>query len=184
MYGMIHRAARSFAIEQLGEAFWAGFSQQNGLTDAAFITAESYPDDMTFGLVAGLSEASGIPQPALLEAFGVYWIDFARQGPYASVMAMGGGTLPEFIGNLNRMHGGLALAMPGSRMPGFQLLADTPEHLQLNYLSERQGLETFVLGLLRGLCGMFGVEADVRCGPPGPGGGVMFEIRYLTPVET
>lgn len=176
---MIHRAARAFAIAKLGEAFWTRFAQQRGLTDAAFITADSYPDEMTFDLVAGLSEASGIDQPALLEAFGVYWIDYARQGPYASMMAMGGADLPTFLGNLNRMHGGLAMAMPGSRMPTFQLLRNSPDHLKLRYVSDRSGLDTFVLGLLKGLCGMFGIPADVRR-EADDREGLVFEIRYLT----
>jgi hypothetical protein len=180
VYGMIHRAARAFAIAEMGEDFWATFAEQHGLTDAAFITAELYPDDTTFGMVAGLSEASGLDQPALLEAFGVYWIDFARQGAYASMMAMGGADLPTFLTNLNRMHDGLAMAMPGARMPGFQLLASAPDHLMLRYVSERTGLDTFVLGLLKGLCGMFGISADVRRAPDDDCNGLVFEIRYLT----
>jgi len=176
MYGMIHKAARSYAIEQLGEAFWDAFARQHGLTDADFVIGENYPDEVTLGVVAALAEVMKTPLEDFLEAFGRHWIAFARTGAYANMMAVAGADLPAFIGNLNRMHAGLAAAMPGSQMPQFFVLDDTPQALQLRYVSQRQGLEPFVVGLLRGLCAMFAVEADVAHAPH-VGTGV-FEIRY------
>jgi hypothetical protein len=125
MYGMIHRAARAFAIERLGDAFWTEFSDSHGLTEAAFVSAQGYPDEVSFSVIAGL-----------------------------------------------------AMTMPGARMPDFFLLADTAEHLRLSYVSQRKGLEPFVTGLLKGLCGMFGVEADVILDSDASDVGVVFEIRY------
>ena len=57
MYGMIHKAARAYAIERLGEPFWTTFVEQHALTDAAFVLGESYPDEVTLGVIAGLAEA-------------------------------------------------------------------------------------------------------------------------------
>ena len=176
MYGMIHKAARSYAIEQLGEAFWDVFARQHGLTDADFVIGERYSDDVTLGMVVALAETMKTPLEDFLEAFGRHWIAFARGGAYANLMVVGGADLPSFLGNLNRMHDGLAAAMPGSRMPQFFVLDDTPQTLRLRYVSERQGLEPFVVGLLQGLCAMFAVAADVTHAPQ-VGTGV-FEIRY------
>lgn len=178
VYGMIYRAAREFAIDRLGEPFWTGFAEANGLTEAAFITAQSYPDEVTFSVIAGLAEAAAMTQSELLEAFGVYWVDYARRGPHANMLGLGGKTLPAFLGNLNRMHASLAMAMPGSRMPSFFVLSSTNERLRVNYVSSRKGLEPFVRGLLEGLCAMFATEADVIFDPEAPETGAVFEIRY------
>jgi hypothetical protein len=175
MYGIIHKAARAFAIEQLGEPFWTTFATEHELTDAAFVLGESYSDDVTFGVIVGLAEAMDMPVDDFLRAFGRHWIEFARQGAFAHLMSLGGETLPAFIRNLNRMHAGLAVAMPGARMPSFYVMEDTPQAMRLRYVSDRPGLEPFVLGLLEGLCAMFGVEADVARAPDD---GVIFDVLY------
>lgn len=175
---MIHRAARQFALERLGEPFWEQFAADNGLSEADFITGQSYPDAVTYAVIAGLAKAAGMSQDELLEAFGRFWIDYARRGSYANLMALGGKTLPAFLANLNRMHSGLAMAMPGAQMPDFFVLAETPQRLRLSYLSGRPGLEPFVRGLLIGLCGMFNADADVVFEPGAPEAGSVFEIRY------
>lgn len=175
MYGMIHKAARAYALDHMGEDFWRAFAERNGLSDVAFVLGECYSDELTFSMIGALTEAMDKTPADFLQAFGRYWIEFAKQGAYAHLMAIGGETLPVFLTNLNRMHDGLAVAMPGSRMPRFHLLDVSAEGLQVNYLSERQGLEPFVCGLLQGLCAMFGVEADVS---QAPDDGAVFHIRY------
>jgi len=175
MYGMIHKAARAYAIDRLGEPFWTTFVEQRALTDAAFVLGESYPDEVTLGVITGLAEAMDMSTEDFLRAFGRHWIDFARQGAFAHLMSLGGETLPAFIRNLNRMHAGLAVAMPGSRMPSFYVMDDTPQAMRLRYVSDRPGLEPFVLGLLEGLCAMFAIEADIA---QAPDEGAVFDIRY------
>jgi hypothetical protein len=175
MYGMIHKAARAYAIDQMGEGFWGAFAERNGLSDVAFVLGECYPDELTFSLIGALTEAMETPPADFLRAFGRYWIDFAGKGAYAHLMAIGGQDLPSFLANLNRMHDGLAVAMPGSKMPQFHLLEVTAEGLRVNYLSERQGLQPFVVGLLEGLCAMFGVAADVW---PAADDEAVFHVRY------
>ena len=163
MYGMIHKAARAYAIQHLGEPFWLSFSEQRGLAESAFVLGQSYSDEMTFAMIGGLAEAAATPPAEFLRGFGRYWIEFARNGAFAHLILMGGDTLPTFIGNLNRM-------------PGFHILEDTPQALRISYVSQRDGLEPFVLGLLEGLCTMFDVQADVVHTPDE--GAVVFEVRY------
>ena len=181
MYGMIHKAARGYAIDRWGTAFWEGFLADQGLSDPDFIAGENYPDESTFAVIGQLSAAGQQTVEGFLHAFGRYWIRFASEGEYAHLMSIGGKDLPTFIRNLNRMHEGLAGAMPGSRMPSFDLIAQTPEGLTVSYRSSREGLEPFVVGLLEGLCSMFAVDAEVvrRSGP-----GVVFDIRYLERAAT
>lgn len=176
MYGMVHKAARAYTIESFGEAFWESFAHQNALTEATFIMGQNYSDEVTFGLIGGLAVAMETPPEDLLRKLGRYWIEFASAGPCCHLMSMGGDTLPAFITNLDRMHAGLAAAMPGSKMPLFYLLEDTPRFLSLRYVSRRAGLEPFVVGLFEGLCAMFAIAADVsrREGADA----CIFDIRY------
>lgn len=177
MYGMIHRAARAYAIETLGQDFWDGFAVRHALSETDFVTAQCYPDERTGKIIGGLAEAAGIPTSEMLTRFGVFWIDFARRGPYGQMIAIGGKTLPAFISNLNRMHAGLAISMPGSQMPKFFLVSSDATGLRVCYESVREGLEPFVLGLLGGLCEMFDLAADVEL-TGDAAQGVTFEVRY------
>lgn len=179
MYGMIHKAARAYALEKHGEPLWNGIVERCGLTDSDFVLAKTYDDEATFRIIRSIAESEGTEPQAFLRLFGRHWINFARNGSYAHLMKLGGSNLGGFISNLNRMHAGLALAMPGSRMPLFYVTEDTKELLRLSYVSERQGLEQLVLGLLEGLCEMFAVDAEVaHLREAGDG---VFEIRYRHP---
>jgi hypothetical protein len=177
---MIHKAARAYAADRFGPDFWLAFADRLGLGDADFILSESYADELTFRLIGGLAEAADAPLDAFLREFGRYWVSFAGSGAYANLMAMGGTALPGFIRNLNRMHAGLAVAMPGARMPRFEVVQETADGFSVAYASSRQGLEPFVLGLMEGLCAWFEVEGEVSQTPEG--GGRLFEIRYRVPV--
>jgi hypothetical protein len=172
---MIHKAARAYAIDLMGEAFWQAFAERNRLSDVDFVLGECYSDELTFSMIGALCDAMETPLTDFLHAFGRYWIQFASKGAYARLMTIGGDSLPSFLHNLNRMHDGLAVAMPGSRMPLFHVLEATADGVRVNYVSQRQGLQPFVVGLLEGLCAMFGLAADVAVAPDDE---TVFHIRY------
>ncbi len=180
MYGMIHRAAKAYAIERFGDRFWDGFAGRLGLSETDFVTAQSYPDMATFNLIEALAEVEAVPAEELLLRFGRYWITYARQDSYSHLMSVAGATLPVFLRNLDRMPGSIALALPGARMPSFHVESQTAEGLRLVYRSEREGLEPFVEGLMQGLCEMFGLDAEVTWTRGGDSS--LFEIRYRAEV--
>jgi len=179
MYGMVHKAARAYAVERFGEPFWLTFSEELGLSDETFVMGESYADALTFSIIDGLARATATSRAQFLQEFGRYWIEFACRGDYANLMALSGATLPAFLANLDRLHSGLNVAMPGARMPSFELVDQTLEGVKVRYVSHRQGLEPFVAGLLEGLCALFEVQGDVTSCPDEPG--ALFDIRYRLP---
>lgn len=178
MYGMIHKAARAYAADRFEAGFWPAFADRLGLGDADFVLSESYPDELTFRLIDGLAEAVGATREDFLRDFGRYWVTFAGSGAYANLMALGGTTMPDLIRNLNRMHAGLAVAMPGARMPRFEVTREGAEGFSIAYDSGRHGLEPFVLGLMEGLCAWFAVDGEVS---QPSNENRLFEIRYRVP---
>ena len=165
MYGMVHKAARAMALEEFGPEFLDRALKRCGLGDEPFISSEIYDDETTLSLVGALSAESGLSTEQLLTAFGEYWIKQATQLSYRQIMAMAGATLDEFLSNLDRMHAGIESAMPGARMPSFELVRNSGSTLDVIYRSPREGLEPFVRGLMIGLLNHFGEAGDVNISP-------------------
>jgi hypothetical protein len=177
MYGMIHRAIRSMALERLGKAAVDQVIQQAGHGPNAFISGSTYDDAVTLSLIGSCAAALEIDVPTFLEHFGEYWIEFASSGAYASLMTIGGSDLPTFLNNLDRLHQSVQAAMPQARLPSFTVQELGETFIRVSYVSERRGLENFVVGLLRGLLKRFNQQGEVVLTAENPAG-ADFEIRY------
>ena len=176
MYGMVHSAARSMAIDTLGGDAWFKLLQDSNLSRDAFVSNQNYDDDVTFRIVTAIAERLRIGPSELLRQFGVYWIDYAAKSPYGAMFRVGGEDLRTFLHSLNRMHASIHATMPASRMPSFEVLSDTGNRIDLLYVSDREGLNAFVEGLLAGLLDYFGEKGSVVHEATRPDGDV-FSIR-------
>ena len=179
MYGMVHRAARQMVMELHGEDQWAEILAGSGLGNEAFISANVYGDDVTATLLQALSQHFETPVNSILQSFGEYWIKFAYNGDYKSMMTMAGHDLGTFLNNLNRMHDSIQVSIPGARLPTFLVEEENPKSITLLYYSERVGLEPFVEGLLSGLVRHFGRTGAVRQ-MGRDGSGIRFQIDLST----
>ena len=74
MYGMIHKAAREFTIQNHGEERWRAILAKTPLSSEHFISGQHYADDDTFALLGAVSEDLGVDIDQLLSDFGRYWI--------------------------------------------------------------------------------------------------------------
>lgn len=155
MYGMIHRAAREFAMQTLDDEVWQSILTKVNLDSRHFISGQHYSDEDTFALIGELSEHLDTPVPELLTEFGRYWISFTGRSDYSAALAMAGDDLVTFLRNLDELHHGIQATMPEASLPGFTVMVADPDQIVLLYTSERQGLETFVEGLLLGLLAKF-----------------------------
>ena len=174
MYGMIHRAAREFAAQSMDEKAWNSFLQHLGLDNRHFISGQHYTDDVTFRLIGGLSDQLGIPTPDLLFQFGRYWISFTERSDYSAALAMAGDDLTTFLRNLDDLHHGIQATMPEASLPSFTVTKADSTSIELLYISEREGLETFVEGLLAGLMAKFSEQGTVTHQPTTAG--IAFKI--------
>jgi len=161
MYGMVNQAVEALVTERFGEDTWRRVQARAGITDPLFVTMKQYPDAVTYGLVGAISEETGAPVTDLLHAFGLYWVEYARRGPWGKVMMAAGRDARELLGALDAMHARIALSFPELKPPSFRT-APHPEGMLLEYHTERPGLTRFVVGLVEGVGRMYGerVTAD------------------------
>ncbi len=163
MYGMIHRGIRFMVEQELGENIWDEICSKHAIGPEHLISAHTYDDDVTIGILQGAADRFGLQLPELLQTFGRYWIKFAERGSYGAMMDFTGKDLATFVANLDRMHQAVVVAMPAARVPSFRLAERSESELVIEYRSERAGLELFVVGLLEGLLIRFGQCGSVAC---------------------
>lgn len=162
MYGLVNKALQDLILRHHGEAAWQAIQEKAGFRIAAFVSMEAYPDDITYKLVGAAADHLGQTPEALLEAFGEHWTVYTAKEGYGLMFEQAGRTLPEFLQNLNNLHGRMALLMPGMQPPAFHCTEVTEHSLVLHYHSHRQGLAPFVVGLLKGLGTHFGIPVQVE----------------------
>lgn len=179
MYGMIHRAARTMSIETMGEEAFNALAASAGFDEGDFLSAHVYPDDRTLALVTAIARRADLSVAEALTAFGRFWISYADKSSYGAVMRMNGDTLAEFLGNLDRMHATIQRVMPDTRMPSFEVVYAARDRIDVLYISERTGLEAFVVGLMEGLMARFGQTGSVaHAADPD---GVFFTLKLTGP---
>lgn len=177
MYGMIHRGIRSMVQDKLGEDAWLALEKKIGIGPTELLTGMVYDDTLTLEIVSEAAARLNLTTDECLFEFGRYWIDYASRGSLSSAMELTGYDLVSFISNLDRLHLSVGMAMPGSRLPNFNVVLTEPGFLKVEYHSQRTGLEDFVSGLFYGLIERFGLVGDVSIADS-TAGNVVFEIRY------
>ena len=161
MFGMIHRSARDMVLSQFGQAAWDEILTRAKLDESAFVSGESFPDEVTFRLITTAAEVANLSVDDTLYAFGEHWVAAAWNGPYATVMTVLGRSLSESLANLDRMHASIQIAMPDADLPQFSVIFEDDTRIEVEYVSNREGLEYFVRGLFSGLMKKFSVEGEI-----------------------
>lgn len=176
MYGMIHKALLGMLEEQLPPGAPNPLAAAHVERPDLFFSASSHEDAVTLGLVGQAAGALGLDADTFMQRFGEYWITFADRGAYAPLMRIAGSTLADFITNLDRLHMGVREAMPTADTPRFRLVRNEGGALVVAYASNRQGLESFVRGLLQGLLRRFGHSGSVARLNEGPNHEAWFRV--------
>lgn len=161
MYGMVNKAIEEMVCSAHGEEAWEIIKEKAGVKADVFISNESYPDEMTYKLVASACELTGAPAEEILEAFGEHWVLKTARDAYGSLLDAGGKTLPEFLINLPNFHARVVMIYPKLKPPSFRVTNLQPRSLDLHYITHRPGLQSFVVGLIRGIGKMFETPATV-----------------------
>ena len=159
MYGLVNRAIEDMVRSQHGDEVWLRIKQRAGVEVAMFVSMDSYPDSVSYGMVAAASEVLEQPADQLLEAFGEYWTLYTAQQGYGDLFRMGGTSFKSFMQNLHSLHTHVGHSFPHLQPPSFWCTDVTDTSLRLHYQSARAGFAPMVIGLVRGLGRMF--ETDV-----------------------
>lgn len=160
MYGLVNKAVQKLVVTEFGEDKWEAVKRKAGIDAECFVSMRPYPDDMTYKLVAAATEVLGLTAEQILEAFGDYWTLYSAKEGYGELLKTAGGTLVEFLGNLDQLHARVGLSFPEFKPPSFRCSDVNGGSLRLHYYSDRPGLTHFVVGLVKGLGHMF--STDVR----------------------
>ncbi len=161
MYGMVNQAFKQFVVGKASAEQWMQIARKAGESGDDYLVMKSYADDVTYALVANCCSQMQIAAADLLFEFGKYWIHFARQSPYQSLLADARGNLFDMLRALDKMHYQIARNLPDLRPPSFRVKAIDARTVHLLYYSERAGLEDFVRGLIAGLGELYGITPEV-----------------------
>ena len=148
MYGLINKSLKSMIKEAYGDDTWGTIVAAAKLDSDDFVSMKSYDDTSTYALVGAASEVLGASPEACLELFGVYWATTVAPGSFTTVFDATGGSLLEFLSNLNDLHDRINTTFPGYVPPYFEISQRGVDTV-LIYESERDGLTPFVTGILK-----------------------------------
>jgi hypothetical protein len=177
MYGMVNQGIKTFIIKNYGEMKWTNICQIANISDSDFMLLKTYSDDITYNLVAAISQELNISANQALEAYGEYWVIFASQSGYENLLSMFGRDFQTCLENLDHMHEHMGSFMPGIKPPEFRVVEKSTEKVIVEYKSQREGLGYFVRGLLTGLLKRYQEKGVVKMIGPIEGG-YSFQIVF------
>jgi guanylate cyclase soluble subunit beta len=161
LYGLINSALQNMIREKFGDEQWEKVLKASGVPEDSFLSMRSYDDTITYELVAAASEVLGAPAEACLEMFGEYWVLETASKTYGALMDAAGTDLVEFLRNMNALHDRITGTFINYVPPEFAVESLGAGRHRIHYISKRQGLTPFVVGLLNGLAIHFGVELKI-----------------------
>jgi len=161
MFGLINSGLRDYVNHHHGRAVWARVCQYLPAGDDLFVSMEYYPDETTGRIVDAICLVCRCSAAVVWEEFGEYWMQYTAEQSFGDLLSLGGRDVAEFLTNLDGLHARLAMTYPRLNPPLFRLETIAPGRYRLHYGSTRQGLEPFVLGLVRGLGKRCGQQVDL-----------------------
>jgi hypothetical protein len=161
MYGLVNRSIEELIVARYGDAAWARVRLGAGVDEEVFLSNESYPDAVTYNLVAAASREFGVSVAEILEAFGEHWVLKTAQEHYGLLLDSCGNDLPDLLANLNNLHSRAVLQFPNLQPPKFSVSSVTATSVVLHHETHREGLSPFVFGLIRGLGKRFNLAVKV-----------------------
>ncbi len=162
MYGLVNRSMKEYITLHFGDGVWEKVKETAGIETDTYISNRGYDDQETYAIVGALSQHVGLTPTEILEEFGVHWILHTGRKGYSELFEAGGENLQEFLENLPNFHTRISFILPKLSPPKFRVLEKGPGYIRLYYNSHRDGLQPFVVGLLRGLGEMYNTTLTIQ----------------------
>ncbi|XP_071951378.1 guanylate cyclase soluble subunit beta-1-like [Antedon mediterranea] len=153
MYGFVNHALQLTVLRNYGSEVWEQIKREAaGDVDGDFLLRQVYDDQLSFDLVGAAVKILKVDVNDLLEAFGWMFFRFCQESGYEKILMVLGSNTTDFLQNLDALHDHLASIYPGMRAPSFRCtLRESDGALVLHYYSERPGLESIVIGLVKAI---------------------------------
>ncbi|KAI1292795.1 Guanylate cyclase soluble subunit beta-1 [Halotydeus destructor] len=151
MYGFVNHALELLVVRNFGNEVWDQIKKEADVEmEGSFLVRIIYDDAITYNLVGAAEKVLKIPANEILELFGRLFFEFCQESGYDKILQVLGATPRDFLQNLDALHDHLATIYPGMRAPSFRC-TERPEDgaLVLHYYSERPGLESIVIGIVK-----------------------------------
>lgn len=145
----------------VGQDGWTRVCRKCGAEEFFFIAFEQYPDELTSSIAGAAASEMGISVDLLLEQVGEYWSQFTVQEGYGHLLDLVGTDFDSVVSRVDELHARLMVTMPELRPPSFHYNKREDGTIVIQYSSHRRGLDSLVVGLLRGLARYFGQTAVV-----------------------
>ena len=162
MYGVINKSLRDMVTEGHGEAVWAQVLAKAGVPSDSFLAMRSYDDEITFRLAVASSDVLGVDVDTALHAFGKHWVNHTLARYYDALVRSTGSTMLEFLENLNELHDRISTTFLEYEPPEFRVSELQKNRMEVEYISHREGLNSFVSGLLVALSERFNEPMSIE----------------------
>ncbi|XP_067848718.1 guanylate cyclase soluble subunit beta-2-like isoform X2 [Heptranchias perlo] len=162
MYGFINTCLKSLVVEKFGEDTWEALRARADVQDT-FMTYQVYDDAITLRLLGEASKLLNMSDEAVLKLFGEYFFTFCKVSGYDRMLRTLGGSLMEFIENLDALHSYLALSYQEMKAPSFRVERREDGVMWLHYYSDRKGLCHIVPGIVQAVAkDFFNTEVEME----------------------
>lgn len=128
----------------------------------SFLAMRSYDDEITFRLAVASSDALGIDVDTALYAFGQHWVGHTLVRDYDALVRSTGSSMLEFLENLNELHDRISTTFLDYQPPEFRVSDLENGRMEVQYISHREGLNSFVSGLLVALSDRFNEPMSIE----------------------
>jgi class 3 adenylate cyclase len=154
MYGLINLAIEEAILQRYGQKFWDLIKEDCrdsiGDTDGTFISRLYYDDEVSYRLIDAAekilcSEKYG----QVSQLFGEKFYELVQDSGYEGILKLLGGSLKDFLDNLDSFHSHLSTTYSRMQPPSFRCDQKSDNTLILHYYSERIGLEGLVMGMVK-----------------------------------
>lgn len=162
MYGMVNEGIKTLVVNNFGQEKWKEVCIKAKIQIDEFTLLEVYPDDITYDLVGAISEVLNLSTDVVLKTYGKYWVQYAPNVGYEQLLAMFGPDYKACLINLNHMHAHMGSFMPSLKPPRFVVKEISQNNLEIDYISDRKGLTSFVHGLFEGLGERYQTKVEIQ----------------------
>jgi len=181
MYGIVHNSLLNHLKDNHASHEWEEImSELKDYPQGGFLLFEIYDDSSLLSMIGKALEATQLEPGDFLIGFGEYWVLETAPKHFGAFLSLTGNDIHIFMSNLNTVHDRASALFPGYSPPSFRILGNLEDgDLQVLYSSKREGFESFVIGLLQGVCKRFDISGSVKANGVLESGESVFDVNLI-----